>query len=130
MYVSHKKKSVEDMCQNQNSYPNETAFPTRSGKSGGINRTGYSITHQDFYHLLLKRRIKQFDFFTSQLQVLYIHNTKASIMNFFCLRVINFGYEEEIVVVVVCSGLTSLSTIFQSYYDGVWLRQGAQCSLL
>ena len=28
------------------------------------------------------------------------------------------------------SGLTSLSTIFQSYHDGVWLRQGAQCSLL
>ena len=36
MYVSHKKKSVEDACQNQNSYPNETAFPTRSGKSGGL----------------------------------------------------------------------------------------------
>ena len=33
-------------------------------------------------------------------------------------------------VVIVCSGLTSLSTIFQSYHDGVWLRQGAQCSLL
>ena len=35
-----------------------------------------------------------------------------------------------VVVVVVCSGFTSLSTIFQSYHDGVWLRQGAQCSLL
>ena len=23
----------------------------------------------------------------------------------------------------VCSGLTSLSTIFQSYHDGVWLRR-------
>ena len=34
------------------------------------------------------------------------------------------------VVVVVCLGFTSLSTIFQSYHDGVWLRQGAQCSLL
>ena len=34
------------------------------------------------------------------------------------------------VVVVVRSGLTTLSTIFQSYHDGVWLRQGAQCSLL
>ena len=33
------------------------------------------------------------------------------------------------VVVVVCSGLTSLSTIFQLYHDGFWLRQGAQCSL-
>ena len=31
------------------------------------------------------------------------------------------------VVVVVCSGLTSFSTSFQSYHDGVWLRQGAQC---
>ena len=30
----------------------------------------------------------------------------------------------------VYSGLTSLSIIFQSYHDGVWLRQGAQCSLL
>ena len=27
-------------------------------------------------------------------------------------------------------GLTSLSTIFQSYRDGVWMWQGAQCSLL
>ena len=35
-----------------------------------------------------------------------------------------------VVVVVVCSGLTSLSTFFQSYHDGVWLRQGAKCSLL
>ena len=34
------------------------------------------------------------------------------------------------VVVVVCLGLTLLSTIFQSYHDCVWLRQGAQCSLL
>ena len=41
-------------------------------------------------------------------------------------------YNEHIpcVVVVVCSGLTSLSTSFQSYHDGVWLRQDAQCSLL
>ena len=34
------------------------------------------------------------------------------------------------IVDIVCSGLTSLSTIFQSYHDGIWLRQGAQCSLL
>ena len=34
------------------------------------------------------------------------------------------------VAVVVCSGLTSLSTIFQPYHDGVWLRQEAQRSLL
>ena len=27
-------------------------------------------------------------------------------------------------------GLTSLSTIFQSYRDSVWMWQGAQCSLL
>ena len=27
-------------------------------------------------------------------------------------------------------GLTLLSTIFQSYRDGVWMWQGAQCSLL
>ena len=31
---------------------------------------------------------------------------------------------------VACLGLTWLSTIFQSYHDGVWLRQGVQCSLL
>ena len=46
----------------------------------------------------------------------------------------NDQYNEQlpciVVVVVVCSGLTSLSTIFQSYHDGVWLRQGAQCSRL
>ena len=28
------------------------------------------------------------------------------------------------------SGFTSLSTIFQSYRDGVWMWQGALCSLL
>ena len=36
----------------------------------------------------------------------------------------------SVVVVVVCSCLTSPSTIFQSYHDGVWFRHGAQCSLL
>ena len=30
----------------------------------------------------------------------------------------------------VYSGLTPLSTVFQSYRDGVWLLQGAQCSLV
>ena len=30
----------------------------------------------------------------------------------------------------VHSGLTPLSTVFQSYHDGVWLLQGAQCGLV
>ena len=30
----------------------------------------------------------------------------------------------------VSSSLISLSTVFQSYQDGVWLLQGAQCSLV
>ena len=30
---------------------------------------------------------------------------------------------------IVYSGLTPLSTVFQSYHDGVWLLQGAQCGL-
>ena len=49
-----------------------------------------------------------------------------------CLYDENEQYNEHIpcVVVVVCSGLTSLSKKFQSYHDGVWLRQGAKCSLL
>ena len=33
-------------------------------------------------------------------------------------------------VCLLYSGFTSLSTIFQSYCDGVWMWQGAQCSLL
>ena len=49
----------------------------------------------------------------------------------FCLNPKHFIVNcEQNVVVVVCSGFTSLSTIFQSYHDGVWFRQGAQCSLL
>ena len=40
------------------------------------------------------------------------------------------SYVGVCVCVCVYSGLTSFSTIFQSYHDGVWLRQGAQCSLL
>ena len=31
---------------------------------------------------------------------------------------------------LVCLGVTSHSTIFQSYRDSFWLQQGAQCSLL
>ena len=46
-----------------------------------------------------------------------------------CLYDENDQCTEHIPCVVVCSGLTSLSTIFLSYHDGVWLRQGAQCSL-
>ena len=30
------------------------------------------------------------------------------------------------IAVVVVSGLTPLSTIFRSYHDGVWLRQGRE----
>ena len=30
----------------------------------------------------------------------------------------------------VYSGLTRLSPVFQSYHDGVWLLQGAQCGLV
>ena len=40
---------------------------------------------------------------------------------------------ETVLLVMFCLfdlGLTSLSTIFQSYRDGVWMWQGAQCSLL
>ena len=38
--------------------------------------------------------------------------------------------QEYVCVYVVCSGLTSLSTVFQSYHDGDWLRHGRpQCSL-
>ena len=38
------------------------------------------------------------------------------------------GLVTKTVVVVVVSGLTSLSTNFQSYHDGVWLRQGRELS--
>ena len=46
-----------------------------------------------------------------------------------CLN-IKFTLTPISVCVCAYSGLTSLSTYFQSYHDGVWLRQGAQCSLL
>ena len=44
------------------------------------------------------------------------------------LAMMTYGRELDLPVdlcVCVCvnSGLTSLSTIFQSYHDGVWLRQ-------
>ena len=35
-----------------------------------------------------------------------------------------------LLLLLFCSALMSLSIIFQSYHDGVWLRQEAQCSLL
>ena len=54
--------------------------------------------------------------------VLYMSLDKFEIKNLLAMCVC--------VCVCVYLGLTSLSTIFQSYHDGFWLRQGAQCSLL
>ena len=39
-------------------------------------------------------------------------------------------FEENASLKCVYSGLTPLSTVFQSYHDGVWLLQGAQCGLV
>ena len=42
-------------------------------------------------------------------------------------------YISLLILQLVClfySGFTSLSTLFQSYRDGFWMWQGAQCSLL
>ena len=39
-------------------------------------------------------------------------------------------FEENASLKCVYSGLTPLLTVFQSYHDGVWLLQGAQCGLL
>ena len=38
-------------------------------------------------------------------------------------------FERNASLKCVYSGLTPLSTVFQSYHDGVWLLQGAQCRL-
>ena len=57
------------------------------------------------------------------------HVDKTSASGFYDENV-QYNEHTPCVDVVVCSGLTSLSTIFQSYHDGVWLRQGAQYSLL
>ena len=55
----------------------------------------------------------------------------SDIMRLVCMtRMTKTNEHIPCVVVVVCSSLTSLSTNFQSYHDGVWLRQGAQSSLL
>ena len=39
-------------------------------------------------------------------------------------------FRQNLCVCLFDLGLTSLSTIFQSYRDSVWMWQGAQCSLL
>ena len=39
-------------------------------------------------------------------------------------------FEENASLKCVYSGLTPLSTVFQSYHEGVWLLQGAQCGLV
>ena len=39
-------------------------------------------------------------------------------------------FEENASLKCVYSGLTPLSTVFQSYHDGVWLLQGAQCGFV
>ena len=38
-------------------------------------------------------------------------------------------FEGNVSLKCVYSGLTTFSTVFQSYHDGVWLLQGAQCGL-
>ena len=39
-------------------------------------------------------------------------------------------FERNVSIKCVYSGLTPFSTVFQSYHDGVWLLQGAQCGLV
>ena len=39
-------------------------------------------------------------------------------------------FEGNALLKCVYSSLTPLSTVFQSYHDGVWLLQGAQCGLV
>ena len=53
-------------------------------------------------------------------------NFRAITTNFWGVRIFR---KFTVNIIVVCSGLTLLSTNFQSYQDGVWLRQGAQCWL-
>ena len=51
----------------------------------------------------------------------------------FGLLVIHFRsllFEGNASLKCVYSGLTPLSTVFQSYHDDVWLLQGAQCGLV
>ena len=38
-------------------------------------------------------------------------------------------FEGNALLKCVYSGLMPLSSVFQSYHDGVWLQQGAQCGL-
>ena len=66
------------------------------------------------------------DEFQTAKKILIVHVYRNVIYSDFFKYIIHVVWEY---VVVVCSGLTSLSTIFLSYNDGVWLRQGVQCCL-
>ena len=58
------------------------------------------------------------------------HSNRNKILNVRNRLEIHKNKQQKKMSVCLYSGLTSLSTIFQSYHDGVWLRQGAKCSLL
>ena len=75
--------------------------------------------------------------------VLKTKNTKTSIQRRLWRNLIQRGlvvltfihsksllFEENASLKCVYSGLTPLSTVFQSYHGGVWLLQGAQCGLV
>ena len=56
---------------------------------------------------------------------MYHKNTKHTVYRHQKKNWCNYLITWTMVYGVVCSGLTLLSTIFQSYHDAVWLRQGA-----
>ena len=47
-----------------------------------------------------------------------------------CIHSRSLLFEGNASLKCVYSGLMPLSTVFQSYHDGVWLVQGAQCGLV
>ena len=56
-----------------------------------------------------------------------LYTTRLGGFHFYTSRSLLF--EGNASLKYVYSGLMPLSTVFQSYHDGVWLLQGAQCEL-
>ena len=88
-----------------------------------ISRLNHPATGADYTVMVHERKLlSRMQSHTKWLSLICSHFAKINFLAWLFFM--------QMLKTFVCSSLTLLSTIFQSYHDSVWLQQGAQCSIL